>query len=341
MDFHEVIKSIELKKYRPIYLLHGEESYFIDKLSEYIENNILTPEQKDFNCTIFYGADAQPQDIIDACRRYPVFAQHQVVVLREAQHMKILREAREFKELERLEAYFANPVQTTILVLCYKNGKFDARKKNFKLIKENGVIFESQSMKESQIPSFIDKYLKRKNAAIDEKARSLLVDYIGTDLSRITNELDKLWINIPHGSKITSRDIEKNIGISKDYNVFELQTALLTKNAAKAFTIVKYLNENSKANPFVLTLANIHAAYQKLFHYLVGGSVSDNDLYRLYGIHYSQAAAYREAQKLYNLERVEEIFGITLEYDLRSKGVNNGETSSDELLKELVYKIME
>ena len=335
MDYKDLISDIKARKFKPVYLLHGEESYYIDKIAEFMEENILTPAERDFNCLIFYGKDTHPQQVIDACSRFPMFAERNLVILREAQMMKTRG-----SEIDKLEPYLEHISPTTILVICYKDGKFDARKKMFRLIKEKGIVFESQALKENAVPAFIEAWLKRKKVSAEPKAVNILVDYLGTDLSKITNELEKLCINLNEGEKITTGLIEKNIGISKDYNVYELQSALLVKNSTRAFTIVDYLNNNQKANPFILTITNIFAAYQKLYHFLLGPSVSDFEIYKHYQIHSSQVNEFKKAKSLYSPQRVEEIFEIILEYDLRSKGVFNVETPSEELLKEMVYRIM-
>lgn len=335
MDYRDLINDIKSRKFKPLYLLHGEESYYIDKIAEFMEDNILPPDQKDFNFSVFYGKDTHPQTVIDTCMRFPMFSDFNVVMIREAQMMK-----ERGKEIDKLDAYADKASPTTILIICYKEGKFDARKKLFKTIKDRGIVFESAPIKESELPIFIEQYLKRKKVSIDSKAVRLLIEYLGSDLAKMSNELDKLCINLPESGMITVEQIEKNIGISKDYNVFELQSALLTKNMQQAYTIVQYINDNPKANPFVLTITNIHAAYQKLYHYLLGGDVSDFDMYKVYQIHSSQKNEYRRARSLYSVERVEEIFEILLDYDLRSKGVNNNETPTEELLREMVFKIM-
>lgn len=335
MDYRDLIADIKARKFKPVYLLHGDESYYIDKLSEYMEDNILTPEQKDFNCSIFYGKDSNPQQVMDAAMRFPMFADFNLVILREAQMMKTRG-----SELDKLETYVERASPTAILVICYKDGKYDARKKLFKQIKEKGLVYESETLKEADVPIFIDNYLKRKKVTADSKAIRVLIDYLGTDLSKMTNELDKLCINLPANGQITVEQIEKNIGISKDYNVYELQSTLLMKNATKVFTIVDYINDNPKANPFILTIANIHAAYQKLYHLILGGDVTDFDMFKIYGIHSSQKNEFRNARKHYSRERVEEIFELILQYDLRSKGVENGETEHGALLKELTYKLI-
>lgn len=335
MDYRDLVSDIKARKFKPVYLLHGEESYYIDKISEFMEDNILTPEQKDFNISIFYGKDSTPTQVMDAAMRFPMFADFNLVIVREAQMMKT-----KGSEIDKLEPYIQNASATTILVLCYKDGKFDARKKMFKLIKDKGVVFESQSLKDNEVPIFIETFLKRKKVTADGKAIRILVDHLGTDLSKIINELEKLCINLKDGDQITSELIEKNIGISKDYNVYELQSALLTKNTTLAFTIISYMNDNPKANPFVLTISNIHAAFQKLYHFMAGGNVKDFEMFTIYGIHSSQKNEFRAARSLYTPSRVEEIFELMLEFDLRSKGLHNGKTEADELLKELVYRIL-
>lgn len=331
----KLLREIQAGKTYPVYLLHGEESYYTDRIAQFMEDTLLAAGERDFNCRTFYGKDAAFLDIIEACRQLPMFATLNLVFLKEAQTMK-----NRGNELDKLEIYAENPTPGTILVICYKEGKFDARKKLFKLIKEKGLVFESQGLKEPEIPGFIAGFLKRRNVQADAKAVDLLVEYLGTDLSKIANALEKLCINLGEDRRIRPADIQKNIGISKDYNVYELQSALLTKNFKKAFTVVKYINDNLRVNPFVLTIANVHAAFQKLYHYLLGGDVNDKDLYYVYQIHYTQAAAYKRARSLYSIMRVEEIFGMLLEYDLRSKGVHNADTTHQDLLSELVYKIL-
>ena len=239
MDYRDLVSDIKARKFKPVYLLHGEESYYIDKISEFMEDNILTPEQKDFNCSIFYGKDSTPTQVMDAAMRFPMFADFNLVIVREAQMMKTRG-----SELDKLETYVERASPTTILVICYKDGKYDARKKLFKQIKDRGLVFESEALKESEVPIFIEAYLKRKKVTAESKAIRVLIDYLGTDLSKMTNELDKLCINLPANGQITVEQIEKNIGISKDYNVYELQSALLMKNTGQVFTIVDYIDDN-------------------------------------------------------------------------------------------------
>lgn len=333
MKLEALLKDIKEKKIAPIYLLHGEEGYYIDRISEYIENTVLTEEEKTFNQTTFYGKDADVQNILDTCRRFPMFANRQVITIREANQIHK-------DNLDKFESYIVNPVQTTTLVFCYKNGTLDKRKKIYKLLNENGIVFESEIKKESEIPVFIERYVKKKNYTIDSKANNLLVEYLGTELNKITNELDKMIINLKEGAKITVKEIEEYIGISKDYNVWELQSSLLVKDIAKSFKILHYLNQNPKTNPSVLTISNLHAGFVKLYQFMHGPDARDWDLFRMYGIHGSQANEYRKAKSIYSKRDVEKIFGIFLEYDLRSKGLHNVETPTEELLREMTYKIL-
>ncbi|MBK6732165.1 MAG: DNA polymerase III subunit delta [Bacteroidetes bacterium] len=331
MQQDDLLNNIKNKKLSAIYLLHGDESYHIDTITDALENTLLTEDEKSFNLTIFYGKDAQIRDITDTCRRFPMFSNLQVVILKEAQHLK---------GIEELEPYAAKPVPTTIFIICYKGGKLDARKKLFKSIQHNGTIFLSESPKEDQIPKFIKNYLQEKNRTIDAKAADILTEYLGNNLSKISNELDKLCINSKPEKAITISDIEHNIGISKEYNVYELQSALLQKDLSKAYHIIFYMNKNLKNNPFVLTLSNLHNAFIKLYQYMRTPNIKEGDLYRTYGIHFSQLRDYKRAKDIYTLEQVEHVFELLMEYDLRSKGLQNNSTEAAELGVELIFRIL-
>lgn len=331
MTQSELIKDIQSKKIAPVYLLHGEEDYYIDKISEFLEDELLTEEEKSFNLSVFYGRDGNVQGIIDAARRFPMFAEKQIVEIREANQLK---------GIEGLEQYLLHIVPSTVLIICHKGGSLDKRKKIYKLIQDKGIVFDSVHPKENEIPAFIDKYLKKKNVSIDNKANHQLVDYLGRSLSKIVNELDKLILNVKAGSVISSKEIEEHIGISREHNVWELQSAMLVKNSAKVFSILHVLNQNLKLNPPVLTISTLHSAFVKLYLFQNGPEVKDWDLFKLYGIHSSQVQEFRTAKSLYPKKDVERIFSLFLEYDLRSKGLHNVNTPVEELLKEMVYRIM-
>jgi DNA polymerase-3 subunit delta len=331
MTHAELVKEIQAHKFAQLYLLHGDEDYYIDKLSEFIEKHALTDSERDFNHTVFYGKDAHVQEILDACRRFPMFANRQVITLREANQLK---------GIENLESYLLNPAPDTVFIVCHKTGTLDKRKKIYKAFSEKGIVYEAVPLKEHEVPAFVDNYLTKKGLIIESKANNLLVEYLGTELTKITNELDKLIINLQEGATITSKEIEEHIGISKDYNVWELQSALLLKDTSQAYKILHYINQNPKTNPFVLTISSLHTGFVKLYQFMHGQDAKDWDLFRMYGIHGSQASAYRKAKSLYTKQEIENIFAIFLEYDLRSKGLHNADTPSEELLREMVYRIM-
>lgn len=331
MKFSDILGDIKQKSLSAVYLLHGEESYYIDAITAAMENSLLTEDEKAFNLTVYYGKDAIVRDIMDTCRRFPMFSNHQLVIIKEAQLLK---------DLEELETYVSRPVPSTIFVVCYKGGKLDARKKLFKALQHNGTVFLSESPKEDQIPAFIKEYLKSKERSIEPKAADILTEYLGNDLSKISNELDKLCINSKKEKAINISDIEHNIGISKEYNVYELQSALLEKDITKAYHIIYYLNKDQKNNPLVLTLANLHSAFTKLYMYIRTPNAREMDLYRGFGIHFSQAQSYKKAKEIYSVEEVENIFELLMEYDLRSKGVHNESANAADLLVELIYRML-
>ncbi|HZW65609.1 MAG TPA: DNA polymerase III subunit delta, partial [Hanamia sp.] len=240
MTAASIISNWEKKEFKPLYWLEGDEDYFIDKVMEYAEKKILTENEAGFNQTIFYGKDANWADVINACRRYPMFAERQVVLLKEAQLMK---------DVEKLEAYVENPLASTVLVVSYKGKTLDGRQKFSKLIKKKGEVFLSKKLYDNQLPGWINDYLKENGFSIKPKALALLVDHIGNDLSRVVNEIEKLSLNLGTSKIITEDDIEKFIGISKEYNIFELQNAFSKKDQAKALQIIQYFEANPKAVP--------------------------------------------------------------------------------------------
>ena len=236
--------------------LEGEEEYFIDKAVEFAENHILSESEASFNLTIFYGKDANWPDVINACRRYPMFAERQVVLLKEAQQMR---------DVEKLESYMENPLHSTVLVVSYKEKKLDARKKFAKLIKEKGVLLTTKKMYENQLPEWTQNLLETKGLSITQKGLALLIDHIGNDLTRIENEVDKICVNLGKRTSITEDDIENFIGVSKDYNVFELQSALAAKDLARGIRIIQYFEANPKAAPIQLILPSLYSFFSKVF----------------------------------------------------------------------------
>lgn len=327
-DLHKELKN---KVYRPLYLLMGEEPFYIDVISRFIEEKVLDDTEKEFNQSIFYGRDTDVETVVSTARRYPMMANHQVVIVKEAQHLK---------EIERLEKYAENPLVSTILVICYKYKTLDQRKSLCKRISEKGIIMESKKVYDNKMPQWISEYVKSKGYKIDARSTQLLADHLGNDLGKVVNEIKKVFISLPKGSEITSLIIEKNIGISKDFNVFELQNALGEKNSFKAFQIAKYFADNPKSNPLISTLALLHSFFMRLFIYhslrdkSAGNAAAELGM-SPYLVHNIQKAAAR-----YPVSSLFKIFSYLREYDLKSKGVDNPVIEEGELLKELLYKIL-
>ena len=252
----DIIKELKAGQYRPVYYLMGEEPYYIDLLSDYITDNILNETEKEINLTVMYGADVDVATIINAAKRYPMMSEHQVVVVKEAQNIR---------NMEELSYYLQKPLLSTILVICHKHGTLDRRKKLAAEIEKSGILFESKKVRDAQLPTFITSYMKRKGVDMDPKATSMLADFVGTDLSRLTGELEKLIITLPKSqTRVTPEQIERNIGISKDYNNFELRSAIVEKDILKANKIIKYFEENPKTNPIQMTLSLLFGFFSSL-----------------------------------------------------------------------------
>lgn len=333
LSYKQVLNSLAKKEYFPIYFLHGEESFYIDELTKHIEEKVLDETAKAFNQTVLYGKEIDYKTVLDSARRYPVMSDKQVVIIKEAQ---------ELKTLDKLEAYFQNPLDSTILVLAHKHKKLDKRKKYAKaLTGSNKVcVFESTRLYDNQVPNWISNYLKDKNIAIKPAATTLLAEYLGTDLSKISNELDKLTINLPAGAAIDKNIIQKNIGISKDFNVFELQTALGKRDTFKSFLIVKYFIANPKNHPLPMITATLYNFFSKVYVCQSMMRSSDQEIASAIGANKFFIKDYKLAAKSYNRPQLERVFSILREYDLRSKGVNNVSIPQGELLREMIIKIL-
>jgi len=332
MTFEQIMDTLKARNFRPVYFLHGKESYFIDQISDYIERNVLTEAERSFNQTILYGKDTDYQTLRDIISRYPMMAERQVVILKEAQEMKTL---------SNLATYLEKPVPSTILVICYKHKKFDGRTKFGKLVKKQTAMLETKPIYDNQMPDWIISYLKRKKLEISANAAQLTAEYLGTNLSKVANELDKLAINLSSGTKISVQHIQENIGISKDYNVFELQKALGLRQILKANRIVNYFISNPKQHPLVMVISSLYNYFNKLYllHHLRGAS--DQEIQRTCGIGSSYfIKEYKAAARQYPLPKVKQVINVLSEYDLRSKGVKNYSTDNGALLKEMVFKIL-
>jgi len=339
MTAADLLKDLKNRKYKPIYLLHGEEPYYIDLVSNFVEHKLLPDAEKGFNQTVFYGKDTDIMSVLNASKRYPMMADYQVVLIKEAQDMKWGNEDPDKKGINPVLSYLENPLQSTILVFCYKYGKFDKRKKTYKAIEKNGLIFESSPLYDNKIPAWIEDFLGEKNYRISQQATFILSEYLGNDLSKIANELEKLMLNIPPGQEITLKQIQDNIGISKEYNVFELQTALSKKDTLKANQIINYFEANPKANPIVLVLGNLNNFFTKVLLYHYVKDKSPQNLARELGVSPYFIKDYEQAARSYNYGKTMQIISYLREYDVKSKGVESI-TDHGGLMKELLFKIL-
>ena len=331
MTFDQIISDLQKKIYYPVYFLTGEEPYYIDEISSFIENNVLGDTEKEFNQTVIYGKDTDAASVMSYAKRFPMMSNYQLVIVKEAQ---------DINKIEELAPYIQNPLKSTILVLCYKYKKFDKRKSLAKNIIKTGVFFESKKLYENQIFAWINEYLRKKDYSITPKANLLLSQYLGTDLSKITNEISKLYINIPPKTQINEDHIEKNIGIRKDFNIFELQIALGSKDIYKANQIINYFAANLKENPVVKVISILYGFFSKtlIYHYLK--NKSRNEVASALSINPFFVNDYQIAAKNYNIKKLSKIISSIREYDMKSKGVENISTSDGDLFKEMIYKIL-
>ena len=331
--YEEIARELKNRIYKPVYYLMGEESYYIDRISEYIAQTVLNENEKEFNQTIVYGADTDIATVINAAKRYPMMSKYQVVIVKEAQNIK---------NIEELAYYLQKPLDSTILVLCHKHGTLDRRKKLAAEIEKVGVLFESKKIKDAQLPGFISSYLKRRSVEIEPKASEMMAEFVGADLSRMAGELEKLIITLPRGQKrITPEQIERNIGISKDYNNFELRNALVAKDVFKANQIIKYFEENPKTNPLQMTLSVLFNFFSNLMLAYYAPDKSEQGIANQLGLKSPwQSKDYMAAMRKYSGVKVMQIIGEIRYCDAKSKGVKNSSMSDGDILRELVFKIL-
>lgn len=327
----KIINDIKLGKIKPIYFLMGDEPYYIDKLSEYIEKNILTEDEKEFNQSVIYGRDVNIETIVSAARRYPMMADRQVLIVKEAQDL--------IKTIENLESYAKNPMPSTVLVFCYKYKTLDKRKKLVKLLSKTGVVFESKKMYENQVGQWITRVLQGKGLTIEPKANAMLVEFLGNDLSKIINELEKLQIILPKGSAITAKLIEENIGFSKDFNNFELLNALGSKDQFKAYRIVQYFSENATANPMIITTSTVFNFYVKLLKYHGLKDKNPTNVASVLGVNPYFLKDYDTGLKNYPMKKVSAIIATLRTIDAKSKGVGANNLPNHDLFKEMLVGI--
>ena len=333
MSLEAIVNDLKNKIYYPIYFLYGEEAYFIDEISDFIEKNVLNDSEKEFNQTIIFGKDVDVPTIISYARRFPMMANYQVIIVKEAQ---------DIDKIEDLTLYAENPMTSTLLVLCYKYEKIDGRKIFYKNIQKTGVLFESPRLYDDKIPEWIHQYVKKMNYSITPKACTILTEFLGSDLSKIVNEIGKLIINIPVAGEITEEYIEKNIGISKDFNVFELQKALGRKDIYKANQIIGYFASNPRENPLVKVIPILYSFFSKtlIYHHLA--DKSRNNAAAALSVNPFFLNDYQVTANNYPVRKLVSVISVLREYDLKTKGVESNSTNvpDGELMKELVFKIL-
>jgi DNA polymerase-3 subunit delta len=332
VTYEEIISDLKKRIFKPVYFLAGEEPYYIDLITEYIQEKVLPEDEKAFNQIILYGEDTNIASIIDTARRFPMMSSHQVLIIKEAQALK---------KLEELIIYLEKPLLSTILVFSYKYKTIDKRTKLHKILESYGVYFESPRIRDYLIPAWIERYLMTKGIKADPTASAMLTEYLGTDLHKIVNELDKLIITLPPGEpQITTTLIEKNIGISKDYNIFELQKAIGERNILKANMIIHYFADNPKDNPITFSIASLFGFFSKLltFHYLT--DKSKNNVASVLKINPYFVKEYENSASKYNVAKTVQIISLLRTYDMKSKGYGDPGTEPGDLLKELVFRIL-
>lgn len=327
----KIVNDIKAGNIKPIYFLMGEEPYYIDKLTEYMETNLLSEDEKGFNQTVLYGRDVSVDDIVSTAKRYPMMAERQVVIVREAQELS--------RSIDKLESYAENPMPTTVLVIAYKYKTLDKRKKLTKFLDKTGLVYESKKLYENQVGDWLKRVLAGKKLNIEPKAAAMLVDFLGTDLSKIANELDKLAIILPQGSTITPELIEENIGFSKDFNVFELRKAIGERNVKKAYQIAQYFADNPKDNPLVLTVGQTFGFFVQLLKYHGLKDRSPKSVASALGINPFFVKEYDVAIKNYPMKKVSQIVASLRDIDVKSKGVGANGLPPGDLMKEMLAKI--
>jgi DNA polymerase-3 subunit delta len=335
--YEHILDDLTKKTYHPVYLLMGEESFYIDKVSEYISDNILNESEKAFNMLVVYGMDADARSIVYAASRPPMMASHQIVIVKEAQSLGS-------DDWEKMEHYFTSPLQSTILVLCVKDKTIDKRIKAYKAIEKKGIILETVKLYDNELVEWITSYLRKKGATINPSAAAILADHIGSDLSRIVNELDKLFILLPENNRtITAEHIEKNIGISKEYNIYALGSAVLAGNVYNANKIINYYSKNPNSNPMTPIMTSLFSQFVRVLKYHVikyNSGIQNNEIAAKLGIVPYFLKDYESAARKYPILKVVQIIELLREYDMKSKGWNNPSASDSELLRELIFKIM-
>jgi DNA polymerase-3 subunit delta len=333
--YDSIMAELKAGNYRPVYYLMGDESYYIDKISDYIAENALRPEERDFNQTVLFGSDVTAAQVADIARRYPMMAERQVVIVKEAQNIK---------QTDQLEKYFKQPMASTVLVMCHKNGTVDGRKREYlKAIRQAGVLFESKKLRDRDLVPFIERYLQSRNVSIDPKSSQLIADAIGADLSRLSSELDKVVLALPkEDRRVTPQVVEDQIGVSKEFNAFELRDAIVNRNVYKANQIIKYFDENPKAGSIYAFLPMLFNFFQNLMiAYYAPKKQSQEGVAEWLELRSPWAAKdYMTGMRNFTAMKTMQIISKMREIDAKSKGLDNPNTAPGELMKELIFYIL-
>lgn len=331
MSVEQIISDWKRGATHPVYWLEGEEPYYIDRLTDYAEHELLPPEQISFNLTIFYGKDSKADDVLNACRRYPMFAEKQVVILKEAQQMR---------ELDKLESYITNPLISTIFIVAHKDKKLDGRSKLAKHLKNHAKVISTKKLYDNELPEWTLNLISMKGLEIKPKALQILVEHLGNDLQRIENEIDKLVVNLKGRKQISEDDIESYVGVSKEFNIFELQAAILNKDLPTALKILNYFASNPKAAPIQLILPTLYSFFSKLYAVSASNTRDEHAIASILGLKGFFAKQYLHAMERYSFAEVEKVLILLQHYNLKSVGVDRGDVDDAELMKELVAKVI-
>ena len=331
MSAEKIINDLKKQNFKPVYWLEGEEEYFIDQVIHYAESKILTDGEAGFNLTVFYGRDAAWTDVVNSCKRYPMFSERQVVILKEAQSMK---------DIDKLESYIEKPLSSTLFFVAYKNKKLDGRTKLAKILKDKAVLFTTKKMYDNALPEWTSELIKSKGYTVSNKALFLLIDHIGNDLSRLNNEVDKLVLNLTNRKNITEDDIENFVGISKEFNVFELQQAIASKDLYKAVRIIQYFGANPKAAPLQLIFPALYNFFSKVLMVYSVPARDEKSVGAAIGVHAFFVKDYMQTAMKFSHHEIEKVLLLLYEYNLRNIGVNDAGTEDADLLKEMVVKMI-
>ena len=331
MSAEKIINELKKQNFKPVYWLEGEEEYFIDQVIHHAENKILTESEAGFNLMVFYGRDTVWSDVVNSSRRYPMFSDRQVVILKEAQSMK---------DIEKLESYIEKPLASTILFVAYKNKKLDGRTKLARMLKDKAVLFTSKKLYDNELPQWTSDLIKSKGYTISNKALFLLIDHIGNDLSRLNNEVDKLVLNLSSRKNITEDDIENFVGISKEFNVFELQHAIASKDLYKAVRIIQYFGANPKAAPLQLIFPSLYNFFSKVSMVYAVQAKDEKSVAAAIGVHTFFVKDYMQTAMKFSYHEIEKVLLLLYEYNLRNIGINDAGTEDADLLKEMVVKMI-